>query len=687
MSLSITRRSLFEIYCKRKNIEDMRDFVSKSLDVDTLSNENNYLLHRHFDDFQRRWIIVNRTKKHFLHKYSAWLDFALKFDNIAHPSTSHGGRIAKSFSESSDRTKRRKTEEMRKMHTDEELVFASIMNLRQSGKAAQSSLIKEATQTSPTRATKILETWKNKSKFKLERYTADEALALIINSRLSKSSYLQIRKGAKKRGADIYPSYHNILIAKERCYPQNDDIKVTESSAEISLQALLDLTIRRILQVESENISLLSNEETANMKLLSKWGCDGSGGQSRYKQSFSEKDVFDTDMFLTSLVPLQIISCINEKIIWENSKANSTRYCHLIRFQFKKETPELIRSERIYIENQISNLRCTIVQYDERNISVKHVLILSMIDGKVSNALTETASSQKCSICGALPKHMNSILNVTQRSVNDNALVFGISPLHSLIRCFECLLHVAYRLDIQKWQARGEESKISVANRKLEIQQNFREKLGLIIDVVKQGGGTTNDGNTARKFFANSTLSAEITGLKEEIIIRFRVILQVISSNKKIRSELFRQYCLETAEMFIGTYSWFPMPVSVHKILIHGYQIVNKSCLPLGSLSEEPQESRNKDYRFFREHHTRKTSRKHTNEDLLKIFLASSDPVITSAMSFKVKKYCNLLPDAMKLLYISETQSCTDSSDSTSESPASIYELESDSSDNDNNNK
>lgn len=613
------------------------------------------------------------------------MDESLNFGNIANPQTSHGGRIAKPFSRSSVRTKRRKTEEMRKMYTDEELAFATVMNLRQRGKTAQSSLMKEVTQTTPTRATKIMKIWKNQSKFKLKRYTADEALALIINSRLSKSAYLQIREGAKKRGADIYPSYHSILFAKERCYPQNDDIKITESSAEISLQALLDLTVRRILHVESESIFSSSNEETANMKLLSKWGCDGSGGQARYKQSFSEKDITDADMFVTSLVPLQIISCINGKIIWENSRANSTRYCRIIRFQFKKETPELIKSERIYIENQINNFRCTTVQCGGHDISVQHILILSMIDGKVSNALTETACSQKCSICGALPKDMNSILNVTQRSINENALIFGISPLHSTIRCYECLLHVAYRLDIKKWQARGDESKASIAKRKLEIQQNFREKLGLIVDVAKQGGGTTNDGNSARKFFANSTLSAKITGLKQEIIARFGIILQVISSNKIIRSNLFRQYCLETAEVFVGTYPWFRMPVSVHKLLIHGYQIVDKSCLPLGSLSEEPQEARNKDYRFFREHHTRKTSREHTNEDLLKMFLVSSDPVISSAMSLKMKKSSNLSPEAMKLLYIPESQSNTP--DSTSESSASIRELESDSSDVESNNK
>ena len=52
------------------------------------------------------------------------------------------------------------------------------------------------------------------------------------------------------------------------------------------------------------------------------------------------------------------------------------------------------------------------------------------------------------------------------------------------------------------------------------------------------------------------------------------------------------------------------MPSFVHKILIHGADIKNHVFLPIGMISEEPQESRNKDVRNFREQHTPKNSRK-----------------------------------------------------------------------------
>lgn len=73
-------------------------------------------------------------------------------------------------------------------------------------------------------------------------------------------------------------------------------------------------------------------------------------------------------------------------------------------------------------------------------------------------------------------------------------------------------------------------------------------------------------------------------------------------------------------------------------------------------LSEESQEARNKDYRYYREHHTRKDTRLHTNEDLLKILLVSSDPVITSHISLPKKNSKELSPEAMKLVVTPEMQ-------------------------------
>jgi hypothetical protein len=52
------------------------------------------------------------------------------------------------------------------------------------------------------------------------------------------------------------------------------------------------------------------------------------------------EDVSDSDVFVTSVVPLQLYSTKSsgDKIIlWQNPRPSSVRYCHLIWMQFKKQ--------------------------------------------------------------------------------------------------------------------------------------------------------------------------------------------------------------------------------------------------------------------------------------------------------------------------------------------------------------
>lgn len=120
--------------------------------------------------------------------------------------------------------------------------------------------------------------------------------------------------------------------------------------------------------------------------------------------------------------------------------------------------------------------------------------------------------------------------------------------------------------------SRGE-NKIIQARRKYEIQNAFREQTGLLLDVVIHGKGSSNDGNTARRFFSDCEKSAAITGFDQNILKRFSAILQAMSSGLKIDTDKFDQYGMETAKLFVEKYPWYFMPVSVHKVLIHGKKI------------------------------------------------------------------------------------------------------------------
>ncbi|XP_060871765.1 uncharacterized protein LOC132945941 [Metopolophium dirhodum] len=176
--------------------------------------------------------------------------------------------------------------------------------------------------------------------------------------------------------------------------------------------------------------------------------------------------------------------------------------------------------------------------------------------------------------------------------------------------------------------------------------------MGLLVDIVLQGHGTTNDGNTARKFFKNFEKSAKITNIDEELIKKFGNILMVLASDYEIDTESFKNYCLDTAKYYITLYPWYNMPASVHKILIHGADVIQHALLPIGQLSEEAQECRNKDFKIFRQHHSRKNSRINNNEDLVHMLCVSSDPVISSLRNVLKKNILKLSDEAQNLTMI-----------------------------------
>lgn len=66
---------------------------------------------------------------------------------------------------------------------------------------------------------------------------------------------------------------------------------------------------------------------------------------------------------------------------------------------------------------------------------------------------------------------------------------------------------------------------------------------------------------------------------------RFFIILIAINSSQDINPELFSKYTLETADILIENYSWWPMSPTVHKVLMHGHDIISYAILPVGEFS------------------------------------------------------------------------------------------------------
>lgn len=135
----------------------------------------------------------------------------------------------------------------------------------------------------------------------LKPYTPEEALALIIDLVMGKEDYIHWQKGAKSRGANIYPAYNVISQTKEQCYPKN--IEITETEVQIPVQDILDHTVQRLSHVQ-QDVLLLHHDHAKNstIKVIYKWGLDGSGGHSIYKQCFANNLLYgDSNIILCSI--------------------------------------------------------------------------------------------------------------------------------------------------------------------------------------------------------------------------------------------------------------------------------------------------------------------------------------------------------------------------------------------------
>lgn len=673
----MTRLELYELMQRQNlpNINEKLDFIENYLiGYDDYTADQIKDIKQNFSRFKSemksRWAAAYNKEQIFIKRNQDWLSGTFTIPKL----TSRPGRPKKLFEESGERSKRQKTEELRSSVELNVLTHAAQIQLSASGKRDAAKILKEII-SSPKRATKYKRAFSECEKRDQTRtqMTPTQALSLFVEANLSKSQYEMIRNANKK----IYPCYSIIQKAKMECYPDKESINVTETCAEINIKALLDHTSKRLLMHLGEVLETLNDEERNALEMRCKWGCDGSQ-QAQYKQTFRNIADSDAYLFQSSFVPLQLICLANNKVIWQNPTPSSPRYCRPIRIRFVKESTDITLQEIEHVKNATNAINTSVISVQNNNYSITYVMMPTMVDGKVCNAAMQTKSTLRCYICGLTSKDFNDLTKT--RDVNPEALQFGLSILHIRIRIFESLLHVAYRMPLKKGRLNKKRDDVSIVHqRKTEIQEEFRVRMGLLVDIPKPGFGNTNDGNSSRRFFGNPELVAEITGIDLNLIYRFKVILQTISSGHKINLEKFDSYTKKTAELYVQLYSWCPMTPTMHKLLIHGPDVIKHALLPIGQLSEEAAEARNRHFRLFRQNFSRKFSRVSCNQDVLNRLLLTSDPVITGMRNISRKKSKPFLKETLEMLLpmesYAESYGGNEASESDSEETADDSEL------------
>lgn len=614
-----------------KNVAVILDFMMKKIkhEVDNeVKTKFEKIIRNVTSIIKQKWVQHCRSVKVFKRYEMNWLERDIIF--IIPPKTNKGGRPKLTYDESSLRNKRKIASDLSSQQNDDTnlLVHAASISTRKFQDTNLKFVLNKLADSS-TPASKIREIISAQNSGMVP-ISVEKALTFLLENEFTKRQYLNIRQLNKCHNSNIFPSYKNLYLSKSKCRP--NDIKFTERFVEVSLQNLLDHTAGRILAYQEEVFCSIDADE---VELILSYGFDGSTGHSLYRQKFVEStpQSLDQSLFVTSVIPLKIVSSAGA-VIWMNRTPQSVRFCRPLKVELVKETKDHILQEKQNIDRQILNIKpFQYVFTNGRWITVKYNLCMSLIDGKVLNVLTETKSTQQCPICGSGPKLFRSEknLNSTLFHPKPNALNYGISPLHAWIRCFEFVLHLAYKLDLKKWQIRGTQDKQLVAEKKKVIQNEFWLKMGLHVDKPKaNGSGTTNDGNTARRAFSRTECFAKITGIDVHFLEHLHTILIALSAEFELDSEKLRAYCNETAEIFFSQYEWYCMSATLHKILVHSPQLVETSLMPLGCLGENASEARNKYYKKDRLGHARKDNRTNTLLDMYHRAMDSSDPLISS---------------------------------------------------------
>ena len=114
-----------------------------------------------------------------------------------------------------------------------------------------------------------------------------------------------------------------------------------------------------------------------------------------------------------------------------------SRHLHILfhRFAFEPETQANSRAERDRIKREIENLEP--YNIPDTDIEIDFEVIRTLIDGHTRSMWQEqfTDCSNNCPICGAKPETMGEKDGVFP--THDANLLFGISPLHLRMKCFD----------------------------------------------------------------------------------------------------------------------------------------------------------------------------------------------------------------------------------------------------------
>lgn len=485
----------------------------------------------------------------------------------------------------------------------------------------------------------------------IKKLHAAVGMEIILQNDLTVDTYCNIRLGAKKNDADIFPTYKEVKEFENSILPE---FKVDDNGASVKLQTLNDDTAKGIFAFIHDHLSeeiekqQIPEDEKLTATLINGYGGDGTR-------------IGDKTLLIYSTTPLQmLIRRANGEPIyeWRNTAPSSPYWSRTIEMTYQPETRENVKESHEKIKREIDSLNSIFVKFsngqDMEIISEYH---LNQIDGKFFAYLCDDQSMQTCPSCNAKPKQMNKLENFFNGTFDPKDKAFNpvISPLHGCIRCVMCLFNIAIRKGIEKWRIPSGR-KHEVEERKKEINNRLQETFGVRLDEIRDGAPTTT-GGVCRKLLKNPKEFARCLDIDEGLVEGVSKILRTINIKEDIKPHVFGEFAREIYQKFITLYHWFYMPPTLHKILAHGEEIIRSMPLSPGMMSEEGLEAKNKKLKKIQKTRARKISKSANNKDVMTRLFLISHPIVAkqitanTAYGRKCKKRNETIPDDIKQFF------------------------------------
>ena len=540
------------------------------------------------------------------------------------------------------------------------------------------------------------------------------ACSMLFNLNLSLNQYQELRLELLPHGFSL-PVRNDVDVCKKNLLPQSVFSEPVKASCDVL--ELIPQTVGSLLTVN--NIS-----PTGNLKVIAKFGLDGSGShkirhqvvggdeieisnedESSYHSSEEEEEEEkETKSYLGGFwCPLHIYDC--DRLLWTNPFPNSILYARPVCLVREKETRESVAEHFKPYMDQLEQLQNGFVQIKEE-LSARIMTELSMMDGKMVD-LVQGDSGAFCHYCNATRAEANDLtkiktgfviektakkcseiwelLDAEEMNYGDkqrkgqvhkplntqNIRFYGIT--HQKLRSLDHMEKLLYHLvsgQTHTWSEENHRVKDALKLAKKETIEHIRKSLGFLIDTPTSGGGNTDTGGIAERFFSpesrekicslilNKTHRAAYSKLLQLYNVVLTVCQNVDPSKIAIPSKV-NDLCIELMVFEKTNFPWAMLSPSVHSMCGHNPELfdITKGA-PIAIFSEQGSEAWNKFIRSFKSGAAARARQTSIQENILDIFnrmMIKTHPQVASRKRQYKCSRCNKMGHTVKSCPMSVT--------------------------------